>query len=98
MINTEIVLWAPLRFWHGATRGLNPALLMTLTLRGTPPPHSPTRLEAFDVSPTVPHHKQQVLMLMISVLQIFCVLAGYSKFNLQCFDAVGWAAGRASGL
>jgi len=26
MINTEIVLWAPLRFWHGATRGLNPAL------------------------------------------------------------------------
>ena len=27
MINTEIVLWAPLRFWHGATRGLNPALL-----------------------------------------------------------------------
>jgi len=27
MINTEIVLWAPpLKFWHGATRGLNPAL------------------------------------------------------------------------
>ena len=30
MINTEIVLWAPpLRFWHGATRGLNPALQFT---------------------------------------------------------------------
>ena len=31
MINTEIVLWAPpLRFWHGATRGLNPALAMLM--------------------------------------------------------------------
>jgi len=32
MINTEIVLWAPLRFWHGATRGLNPALRIPLLL------------------------------------------------------------------
>jgi len=31
MINTEIVLWAPLRFWHGATRGLNPALRSKFT-------------------------------------------------------------------
>jgi len=31
MINTEIVLWPPLRFWHGATRGLNPALNVTST-------------------------------------------------------------------
>ena len=26
------------------------------------------------------------------------VLFPYSQFSLQCFDAVGWAAGRASGL
>ena len=43
MINTEIVLWAPpcqnlrgpppLRFWHGATRGLNPALRTIVSLQ-----------------------------------------------------------------
>ena len=38
MINTEIVLWPPLRFWHGATRGLNPALNIDLLY------HSPTMI------------------------------------------------------
>jgi len=32
------------------------------------------------------------------MLTILCILLQTSSINLQCFDAVGWAAGRASGL
>ena len=29
---------------------------------------------------------------------VICYCSGWLRKNLQCFDAVGWAAGRASGL
>ena len=31
-------------------------------------------------------------------ISFFFVLSSFLLFSLQCFDAVGWAAGRASGL
>jgi len=31
-------------------------------------------------------------------LQVGALAARFQRYSLQCFDAVGWAAGRASGL
>jgi len=40
---------------------------------------------------------QQLLLLGFNTLNKFILTLGVTFF-LQCFDAVGWAAGRASGL
>jgi len=37
--------------------------------------------------------KQNLMIIIIFIPQVLLLL-----FGLQCFDAVGWAAGRASGL
>jgi len=31
-------------------------------------------------------------------LEVFCPFVYFTGNQIQCFDAVGWAAGRASGL
>jgi len=39
-----------------------------------------------------------VIVTAINIFFFFCLLLLFYIISLQCFDAVGWAAGRASGL
>ena len=40
----------------------------------------------------------QYIVLVESIFCFYCITVLKNSFCLQCFDAVGWAAGRASGL
>ena len=43
--------------------------------------------------------RDTVVAFIFFVVKCSCALIAFSALNcLQCFDAVGWAAGRASGL
>jgi len=49
-------------------------------------------------------HSQSSLLLIVAIAEMYIMLSKYfglrscEDSDLQCFDAVGWAAGRASSL
>ena len=58
------------------------------------------------VSFIAPEHVQVLAKCTVVIVEteygnyhhVNCCLVSFSAYFLQCFDAVGWAAGRASGL
>ena len=39
-----------------------------------------------------------LVVIIVSIIVIVIIFSALTLSSLQCFDAVGWAAGRASGL
>jgi len=43
-------------------------------------------------------HLTNTSIIIIIIIIIICVLHVYNTLDLQCFDDIGWASGRVSGL
>jgi len=70
-------------------------ILLSLKKLGTD--RKSTRTAGLEMHRQIMWAWQQLLLLIFNTLNKF-ILTLRVTFFLQCFDAVGWAAGRASGL